>query len=502
MRDNIMDFEPEELDTLLDGIDEKKLSRAKNKRIMERLDAKTGLETAGKRRQAPRLSKRGWLAIAACAVLVIGMTFGGYAIAAEAKEYNAAIEYFEANGLSTEGLSRAEIKAVYRDITTESFTCSKTAEVLSHSRETNNFEGWEIMLGDNPITSDFISVYLSETEKELDAREYQCFVINESEGGVWKEVNRKKVWEFSSPELYSCSTAVSVKGGTAAFGQRLIKSDKGSIVLPAVFKLNDDGELLWMTKWGDDQEYDSSDMIEYDSNNLVPEQDGGVTAFSVKRNYAKYEIAICVTRFDANGNIVFNVENPVGNYWIKEVYKCEDGYIALPSIITKDNIDHESSVMKFDEHGVLTGEFSFDVDSMNVKIKDIKLIGEKLYVSATVTDPEKLHKLIGQDTEVKAEDIYTAMLFACDSEAGTLHEFYQVNGAEASLFMEGNELVWNVKKIASLQFFPEDENLLCEMRGTADVWRFSFDDACKLIDSTSTGEFATIHNLFSPISRP
>lgn len=51
------------------------------------------------------------------------------AVAAEAKEYDTAVAFFEDNGLSTEGLSRSDLKAVYRDITTQSFTYGKTEEL-------------------------------------------------------------------------------------------------------------------------------------------------------------------------------------------------------------------------------------------------------------------------------------------------------------------------------------------------------------------------------------
>ena len=71
-------------------------------------------------------------AIAACFILLIAIGFGSYAFVAEAKEYNNAVQFFNDYGLSTEGLTRGEIKAVYRDITTKTFTYSKTAEVIEN----------------------------------------------------------------------------------------------------------------------------------------------------------------------------------------------------------------------------------------------------------------------------------------------------------------------------------------------------------------------------------
>ena len=79
--------------------------------------------------KAPNFQK--WGVLAACMALILSLA--GVAFAAEAKEYNAAVEFFESNGLSVEGLSRSDVKAVYRDITTQHFTYDKTAEVIQQA---------------------------------------------------------------------------------------------------------------------------------------------------------------------------------------------------------------------------------------------------------------------------------------------------------------------------------------------------------------------------------
>ena len=81
--------------------------------------------------------------IAACLAVVLVIGSATVAFAAEAREYKKAVAFFEENDLSTEGLSRSEIKAVYRDITTNSFTYGKTAEVLQKA-----VPGWEIEQGE------------------------------------------------------------------------------------------------------------------------------------------------------------------------------------------------------------------------------------------------------------------------------------------------------------------------------------------------------------------
>ena len=85
-------------------------------------------EAPAARRKKPIIRK--WGILAACMALAVGLA--GVAFAAEEKEYSKAVEFFAENGLSTEGLSRSDVKAVYRDITTQQFTFDKTAEVLKH----------------------------------------------------------------------------------------------------------------------------------------------------------------------------------------------------------------------------------------------------------------------------------------------------------------------------------------------------------------------------------
>lgn len=76
----------------------------------------------------------------------------------EAKEYKAAVQFFNDYGMSTEGLTRGEIKEVYRDITTKSFTYSKTAEVIRNSISSDNIGGYEIVQ-DNPTPEDIENLW-------------------------------------------------------------------------------------------------------------------------------------------------------------------------------------------------------------------------------------------------------------------------------------------------------------------------------------------------------
>ncbi|MBQ7444447.1 MAG: hypothetical protein IJS71_00715 [Clostridia bacterium] len=70
---------------------------------------------------------------AAALVAAAGIGAGVSAYTAEVREYNNALDFFSSNSLSTEGLSRSEIKEVYHDITTNTFSNSATATAMNNS---------------------------------------------------------------------------------------------------------------------------------------------------------------------------------------------------------------------------------------------------------------------------------------------------------------------------------------------------------------------------------
>ena len=67
---------------------------------------------------------------AACLALLAVFGSAAFAAALEIREYHTAAAFFDTNGLSADGLNRRDVKAVYRDITTNRFGYDKTAEVL------------------------------------------------------------------------------------------------------------------------------------------------------------------------------------------------------------------------------------------------------------------------------------------------------------------------------------------------------------------------------------
>ena len=120
----------------------------KNKRLLniigEIADRHVAEAAPATRRSPGRSIWVKWGTLAACFALLLSACFGTLAVVAEAAEYKAAIQFFNNYGMSTDGLTRGEIKAVYRDITTQAFTYSKTAEVIRNSISVDNVGGYEI----------------------------------------------------------------------------------------------------------------------------------------------------------------------------------------------------------------------------------------------------------------------------------------------------------------------------------------------------------------------
>lgn len=70
---------------------------------------------------------------AASIAFIILIGFAISAITFETHSYNNAIAYFEEAGLSSDGLSRLEVKTVYRDISIGNYANEKVIEVLLKS---------------------------------------------------------------------------------------------------------------------------------------------------------------------------------------------------------------------------------------------------------------------------------------------------------------------------------------------------------------------------------
>jgi len=450
---------------------------------------------------------RTWLAIAsaaACFILLISIGF----ITVEAKEYRDAIKFFNEYGLSTDGLSRGEIKAVYRDITTKSFTYSKTAEVIANSLSSDQVGGYEI-LQDNPTPEDIENLWAFKNSSSGNAlpteeRIHYTYHYEEKttpEGIIFcdksyinKYDGETLLWSVPISEFTFHEHSI-VSDGVIVYGRS--ESYPGSPPAHAwMAKIDNTGTLLWKKMVDNDFDYEYIAAI-------LENADGSYAVIS--RGDLKY---FCLSQYTTDGTETHFKKTEVGNYGIWDTARLGDGYIVqLSSPMTNEY----SKIIKVDYEGNITESFSYGGKDAYYYITDMIAYNGNIYLSAyCVPKLEDEDQSAGGRYEIAAvlnylfdngiweisseeltpmvRDNYTAMLLVCDQTTGTPQEFYSVKGSlggELSLGDSGM-LLWDVESITTTFFSPATS--FFSIGGTSYVFRYTFDANGRLVSQEKTGE--------------
>lgn len=459
---------------------------------------------------APKVkpSSRTWrvvASLAACFLLLISIGF----VTVEAAEYSNAIHFFHEYGLSTDGLSRGEIKAVYKDITTKSFTYAKTAEVIASSLSSDQIGGYEI-LQDNPTPEDIENLW--------NYKNFKGWFISPSQYGIHYEfrseykkddklgfeIHDKSFLEKYDGETLLWSVPISefwingysiVSDGVIAYGETPTwSSTQYSYAWMA--KIDSNGNLLWkhMLNNGFEDEYIAE----------ILENAGGSYAV-ISRGDFKY---FCLSQYSADGKETYFKKTEVGNYGIWNAARFGDGYIVqLGSHMTNEY----SRIVKVDHEGNITESFSYNGEDAYYYITDMIAYNGNIYLSAyevpRLADEDQsaggryeiaavLNYLFDNEIwEISSEELtpmvrdnYTAMLLVCDPNAGTPQEFYSVKGSlggKLSLSDSGM-LLWDVESITTTFFSPATSAFT--IGGTSYVFRYAFDSTGILVSQEKTDE--------------
>lgn len=460
-------------------------------------------EVPAARRKKPIIRK--WGILAACIALAAGLA--GAAFAAEEKEYSKAVEFFAENGLSTEGLSRSDVKAVYRDITTQQFTFDKTAEVLKHrvpgleisQREptpeeleelwnTNVWTPPQERPGFNYSIDYKYKPHESEDIEVLDKMILECY----RDGAL--------LWtaEFSD---FSISDSVHTSAGTAVWGSDNIVwgGDNGwSRTLSAysrLVRIDDNGNILWEREINHGQKSE----IVFD---VLDNGDGTWTVIGrADKNY------LCLSQYDIDGNEISSCMTEMGMIFVSNAVRLGDGYLI--KVLDAKNEDNPRLV-KLDHEGNLIDSFTYEGEDCDYYITEMIEFGGRVYLSGYAVPKQKdvggrydvaniLDYLFSRDDfDITSEELtpmvkdnYTAVLLLCDPEGGKPETFYSVKGslgAELSVNSAG-ELEWNVNDIIGVGFSPYTG--VASLFGTCRVVRYSFDTSGNLIGQVDTGETAS-----------
>ena len=486
-------LDQEELDLLLEDvqIDPPAGTEGIRDRMLARMDLPA--------KRVRRFDWRRIAAIAACLALLVCIT-----CAVEAQEYNDAIRFFQDCGLSTEGLTRGEIKAVYRDITTESFSYSKTAEVLAHSISSETVSGF-VISQDEPTPEEIESLwdlywlgrsneksgirYVYDTEFKADGLQLEKSTLSKYDGETL-------LWS-ASVTLYDIRGYVEVSGGVIAYGETLTQSS-GQPTRAWITKIDDSGNILWnkMLLNGFEDEYIAA---------VLENSDGSYAVFS--RGDLQY---FCLTQFSRDGQELSSKTTDTGGYGIWNAARFGDGYLVqLGSYLENEY----AKIVKMDREGNITDTFSYSAGDADYYLVDMIEFDGNIYLSAyavpklraeepTYGGRSEIARILDyvfnqNEWEVPSEELtpvvrenYSAILLVCDAGGGAPMEFYSVQGSlGGSLSVSSSgELIWNVHSIASTFYSPSTSSFT--IGGTCAVFRYTFGENGALLLQEKTDETA------------
>lgn len=499
---------PEELDSLPEEVFQtEELDDVTLKRIQNAVAERTGLslgtnvppandnkktnhKIVAPARKAVRRSSstlRRILAAVACIALLLGAGAGAYAYAAARKEYKNALTFFYENELSTEGLTKNEIKEVYRDFYSQSFTNDLTTDVLLNSRPdvirgyeiSGDASEWDATLPETSI-SDYktplyyeYEVLYTPIEDTLNPQT-QTYKERFDKSIFTKYRNGEKVWEVSFTDFSingyygdpESETEPILVYGTVPYTADIDDS------VATLLALDADGNLLWKVIQNNATGYDRIDKI-------LSHPDGSYTAFG-RCGYTgdNFDNALTVNKYTKNGAQIFTNTIDIRDHVIQNIALTGSGYLVhLSSYVT---IEY-SRILMLDSEGNLLRDFRYESEENDFFISDLFEHNGTVYISGYTTPKapadyrnylmrdlytlrDKLHTYENRDKYIhnsftKEEllsmfrDQFTAVLLVCGPDAGTPQEFYSVAGSLGDeVYVTGGAVCWFTKDIIDSSF--------------------------------------------------
>ena len=457
---------------------------------------------AGKTGKPSRRMNR-WV-IAACLVWLAVICVSAFALSAEVKEYNNAVKFFEQNGLSTDGLSRSEVKAVYRDIMQNKFSYEKTSQVIMQAvsgSETVQDELtpeelaalWNEKDRSEPEPEKEISFrvdYQDDFDEEKGIRTYiksvlECLLDGET---LWKtEITKFVIEDY----LYS-------KDGTVIWGYDYLTSSLDTSHGWIAFA-DGEGNLLWQRRLEHGFEFERIASVF---------SNGDGTWDVISRGDVKF---ICLSCYDADGNEISLRKTETERNAINQVARLGDGYI-IDLLFYDDEFTRASHLIKMDREGVLDDRFSYKEDGYNYFVTDITEYEGQAYISAYATlrrddnsrgfaeiieiifylfsREDKGIGITSEELTPMVRNVYTAVLLKLDPEGG---EAEPVCTAEGSLggklkINAAGQLEWEVESIATTYYSPTTNSY--QLGGSSNVFCYTFDAEGTLLRKADTGKTA------------
>lgn len=468
-------------------------------------------------------------AMAAVLALVLAASiFAGYSIYAEAREYNAALAFFNEHNLSTEGLSRGEIKKVYRDITTSTFSYGKTSEIITKEvggaeiyqqdptpEVLNNLwnirkSGWQhgYRVAEHGIS--YLARYTLREDPETGAQvEDKSYFEKYNDG--------KLVWSTEFPNYFHIGGFASSDDATLLYGsvavditQKSEQTDSDVIrmlITEKIMMLDKNGKIQWVWKH-DNLDSNSSEIISsatFDGDHIV------VFSKIIPSNN------LLLRRFDREGKLLSSTTESIGLSGIGASAKLGDGYLVLLQ-------SHEigDQLAKLDSSGKVIDFIDYKSKNDLYFIEDMIEMNNKVYISASsvpkLSESEMKHRAGGRRAEIASvldkvfkdddflkeltstcpnpnerltkliRDNLTAVLLVCDHDTFEPREFYSIKGSLGGKLSkdENGQLVWEVESVTDNFFSFFSSSFI--IGGKKVVYQYTFSEDGQLINQEQTGE--------------
>ena len=439
--------------------------------------------------EKPRKNHKKIFLLAACFAMLTAAITGGFVIA-DAVEYNNALKYCNENNIPIEGLSREDIKNVYRNITVDRYAYSVENDTVKRDIVRNSVSGYNISIrnsNDNNIRyddSDIKDIYVLSEWKNAEIDDYswdsnQTLQTDEKQDGsrysyidiksttIKKMKNDTECWSTTFRDGFRIERKLNLTDGNIlvygntgyAFNEKLplTYSYNGKTLYSYIVLINDEnGEVIWKKTSQSDYSYDTV-------KDVVQNKDGSITAFSLAYNFEDYENSrfIHIRTFNIDGEMISSYEiNRNETVNIMKVCAMENGWVLR--VIDKDGV----KLLKINQNGELTNTFFYQSDYEKYDFSDCIEFDGKMYISAVVrkerkysADTKSLETLTesgGLLDDLREE--YTSVLLVCDLNNGEPQEFYSIKGSmpcELSVNADG-QLVWKVNRIISAVISDKD----------------------------------------------
>lgn len=409
-------------------------------------------------------------------------------------EHQKAVRFFNEHGLETEGLSRAELRQVHKDITSGSFSLEATSEIIIHE-----VYGYEVVYG-RPTPNDLKELWNRQfgVPKETAGVLYKYYPIdpNASSGErytVEKYIDGEEIYKINLPKNRVVISHTEYGSDALVFGM-LCGGDIGSTSSNGWAALIDEyGNIVWEKPVYNGFKREQVTCAVMDSE--------GVTLFSM--GDSKY---ICVTELDGSGETlsVNKYEYHYGR--VRIAARLEGGYlICLAGGFSGGQVAYISP------DGSLSDTLSYDMDGRRCIINGIAEYNGSVYLSGYSVSTgsnsqsgsyfdeirpvlDEVHA--GGKAEFPGDELtelmrknYTAVLLVFDRETGKPHEFYSVEGAlgKSLDLTDDGGLLWKVEVIEGESTYSPATSAFSIISPTL-IYDYVFSSSGELDHIRATGE--------------